>query len=55
MTREASILEEKPKQIKVVIDIDEETYNVIKSEAYNTFPAEWKKWGLEAIRKGTKL
>ena len=41
--------------MKVVIDISDEKYSVIKSELYNTFPAELKEWGLEAIRKGTPL
>ena len=41
--------------IELVIKIPEETYNAIKSDLYNTFPAEMKKWGLEAIRNGTPL
>ena len=40
--------------MQIVIDIPEEKYNVIKIN-YNTFPAEMKKWGLEAIRNGTPL
>lgn len=41
--------------MKLIIDIPEEKYDVIKSDLYNTFPAEMKEWGLEAIRKGTSL
>ena len=41
--------------MQIVIDIDEEQYNTIKSDLYNTFPVEMKKWGLEAIRNGTPL
>ena len=41
--------------IELVIKIPEEQYNAIKSDLYNTFPAEMKKWGLEAIRNGTLL
>ena len=41
--------------MQIVIDIDEEKYDVIKSDLYNTFPAEMKEWGLEAIRNGTPL
>ena len=41
--------------IELVIKISEEQYNTIKSDLYNTFPAEMKKWGLEAIRNGTPL
>lgn len=41
--------------MQVVIDIPEESYNIIKSDLYNTFPAEMKEWGLEAIRNGTLL
>ena len=40
---------------QIVIEIFEEQYNTIKSDLYNTFPAEMKKWGLEAIRNGTPL
>lgn len=40
--------------MKLVIDIPEEKYNAIKSK-YNTFPAEMKEWGLEAIKNGTPL
>ena len=39
--------------MQIIIDIPEEQYNIIKSDLYNTFPAEMKKWGLEAIRNGT--
>ena len=39
--------------IELVIKIPEEQYNTIKGDLYNTFPAEMKKWGLEAIRNGT--
>ena len=42
--------------IELVIKIPEEQYNTIKSDyLYNTFPAEMKKWGLEAIKNGTPL
>lgn len=41
--------------MQIVIDISEEQYNTIKSDLYNTFPAEMKKWGLEAIRNSTPL
>ena len=41
--------------IELVIKIPEEQYDVIKSEFYNTFPAETKVWGLAAIRKGNVL
>lgn len=41
--------------MQIVIKIPEEQYNTIKSDLYNTFPAEMKKWGLEAIRNGTPL
>lgn len=41
--------------IELVINIDEDKYDVIKSDLYNTFPAEIKEWGLEAIRYGTPL
>ena len=41
--------------MQIVIDIPEEQYNTIKGDLYNTFPAEMKKWGLEAIRNGTPL
>ena len=41
--------------IELVIKIDEEQYNTIKSDLYNTFPAEMREWGLEAIRNGTPL
>lgn len=41
--------------MRIVIDISEEKYDVIKSDLYNTFSAEMKEWGLEAIRKGTPL
>lgn len=42
--------------IELVIKIPEEQYNTIKSDyLYNTFPAEMKEWGLEAIKNGTPL
>lgn len=41
--------------IDLVIRIPEEQYNAIKSDLYNTFSAEMKIWGLEAIRNGTPL
>ena len=41
--------------IELVINISEEKYDVIKSDSYNTFPAEMKEWGLEAIRNGVPL
>ena len=41
--------------MQIVIDIPKEQYNMIKSDLYNTFPAEMKKWGLEAIRNGVPL
>ena len=41
--------------IELVIKIDEEKYDVIKSDLYDTFPVEMKKWGLEAIRHSTPL
>jgi hypothetical protein len=41
--------------MQVVIDIPEEQYNTIKSNLYDTFPAEMKEWGLEAIKNGTPL
>ena len=41
--------------IELVIKIDEEKYDVIKSDLYNTFPAEMKEWGLEALKNGTPL
>lgn len=41
--------------MELVIKIPEEQYNVIKSDLYNTFSAEMKEWGLEAIRNGTSL
>ncbi len=41
--------------MQIVINIDDEKYNVIKSELYNTFSAEMKEWGLEAIRRGVPL
>ena len=41
--------------MKLIIDISEEKYNTIKSDLYNTFPAEMRKWGLEAIRNGTPI
>ena len=41
--------------MQIVIDIPDEKYNVINSVLYNTFPAEMKEWGLEAIRNGVPL
>lgn len=48
------VLEEGEKSMKLVIDIDQETYERIVN-MYGTFPAEWKRWGLEAIKNGTPL
>lgn len=39
----------------IVIKIPKEKYDVIKSDLYNTFPADMREWGLEAIRNGTPL
>lgn len=42
--------------VELVIKIPEEQYNTIKSDyLYNTFPAEMKEWGLEAIKNGIVL
>lgn len=42
--------------MKLIIDIPEEQYNIIKSDfLYNTFSAEMKIWGLGAIRNGTPI
>ena len=41
--------------VELVIKIDEEKYNVIKSDLYNTLPSEMKELGLEAIRNGIPL
>ena len=41
--------------MQIMIDIPDEKYSVIKSDLYNTFPAEMKEWGLEAIRNGVPL
>ena len=41
--------------IELVIKIPEEKYDVIKSDLYNTFPAEMKERGLEAIKNGKPL
>lgn len=41
--------------MKLIIDISKEKYDVIKSDLYNTFSAEMKEWGLEAIRNGTPM
>ena len=41
--------------MKIIIDVPEEQYNIIKSDLYNTFSAEMKIWGLGAIRNGTPL
>lgn len=41
--------------MKLVIDIPDEKYEVIKSVSYYTFPKEMKEWGLEVIRNGTPL
>ena len=40
---------------ELLIKIPVEQYNTIKSDLYNTFPAEMREWGLEAIRNGTPL
>ena len=40
--------------MKVLIDIDEETYKTI-CDKYATFPKEMKEWGLEAIKNGTPI
>ena len=42
------------KRMKLVIDIDQETYERIVN-MYGTFPVEWRKWGLEAIKNGVLL
>lgn len=39
--------------IKLLIKINKDKYNIIKSDLYNTFPADMKEWGLDAIRNGT--
>ena len=41
--------------MQIVINVPDEKYNVIKSKLYNTFSAEMKEWGLEAIKNGTPL
>lgn len=41
--------------MQIVIDIPEEQYNILKDELYNTFPADMRKWGLDAIRNGKPL
>lgn len=41
--------------IELVIRIPEKEYDVIKSDHYNTFPADMKMWGMESIRNGTPL
>ena len=41
--------------VELFIKINKEKYDAIKSDLYNTFPAEMKEWGLEAIRNGTPL
>ena len=41
--------------VELVIKISKEKYDAIKSNLYNTFPAEMKEWGLEAIRSGAPL
>ena len=41
--------------MKIIIDLAEDAYNVINSDAYYTFPSEMKEWGIEAIRNGTPL
>lgn len=40
--------------MQIVIDIDEDKYKSIV-EMYDTFTAEMKEWGLEAIKNGTPL
>jgi hypothetical protein len=40
--------------MQIVIDIPKEQYDVIQNN-FNTFSAEMKEWGLEAIRNGTPL
>ena len=40
--------------MRLVINIPDKQYNDIV-EHYNTFPNEWKKWGLQAIKNGTPL
>lgn len=40
--------------VELIIKMPEEKYDAIKSK-YNTFPAEMKEWGLEAINNGTLL
>ena len=41
--------------IELVIKMSKEKYDTIKSDLYNTFSAEMKEWGLEAIRSGAPL
>lgn len=41
-------------EVKLIIELPENKYNAIMT-MYDTFPAEWKKWGLEAIKNGTKM
>ncbi len=40
--------------MKIVIEIQEDKYKRIV-EKYDTFPAEMKEWGLNAIKNGTPL
>ncbi len=40
--------------MQIVINIPDKQYNDI-IEYYNSFPAEWKKWGLQVIKNGTPL
>ena len=40
--------------MQIIVDIPDEQYNDI-IEHYNTFPNEWKKQGLQAIKNGTPL
>lgn len=41
--------------VELVIKVPEKQYYIIRSELYNTFSSEMRKWGLEAIRNGTPL
>lgn len=40
--------------MKVIVDIPDEKYKVIKSESYYTFPKEMKDWGLETAHNSQK-
>ena len=40
--------------MQIVIEMPEDEYKAIVNK-YGTFPAEWKKWGLAAIKNGTPI